>query len=626
MSYIVDKFIKKSGEYCYAYVVMITNNDIYANPGLIFSESLRKLGCAGDLVAMVDNKITESTLNLLKNFYNKIILVEEIKINHQNPIQQIILTKINAFKLIEYEKIFLIDVDTIFFSNPDMFFLSNETKLDKIIYMPDKNNFGFILIYPSNDTYTKCVKIMSKYKNEIKKTAKPFEFVIKKVFDDSNIKKINFKISYDSYSNVDCIQYRNDKPFLMASEISIEERQRLEHFKIWFSYLTNILNKNPEIKKYKCVSESIQVSKYFLASLSRFIIDMVKSNKNNKNNKDNKTLYISNIYGSGNYKNLSYYHLDLCKEYTNRVVSYDIDTYDIKSFLEYVDSLGEDINLFKKYYEYTDIHILIEKFKNNKKLLNLFLNHYIKIIPNVFCTLEICKKNKFKSQVIPDDIKNNLIHKDTFEMDGIKTKNIVFNLCQNFTYTQRLKYINKLLKENTYILTLSVYELVGTINDFDYNSNLEFFIFYEQNSKIRLSSMFYNPNTLNKLSNKSLFDIYNLLDNDNHLSLRKRKLLIYLQTLKKFIFATYSGNELNHIGIIFDDYNNITLIDNNKHSQSKMKNIIVNKIFFINVIFSSSSQYKNILIDKNIDPNDLYNLDKYFEFEGIKILNVEINE
>lgn len=622
MSYIVDKFIKKSGSYNYAYVVMITNNDIYANPGIIFSESLRKLGCMSDLVVMVDNKITENTLNLLKNFYNKIILVEEIQINHQNPIQKIILTKINAFKLIEYEKIFLIDVDTIFFSNPDIFFSLdhtrqvNESKTD-IIYMPDKKNFGFIMIYPSNEIYAKYVKIMSKYKNEINNTSKPFEFVIKKIFNDTNIKKINFKISYDSYSNVDCIQYRNDKPFLMESEISIEQRQRLEHFKIWFSYLTNILNKNPEIKKYKCVNESIQISKYFLASLSRFIIDTVKLNKNNR---DNKILYISNIYGSNNYKNLNYYHLDLCKEYTNRFVSYDIDTYDIKSFLEYIDSLKNDVNLFKKYYEYTNIHILIKQLQNDKKLLNLFLNYYVKVLPNVFCTLEICEKNKLKSQVIPNDIKNNLIYRDTFEINGIKTKNIVFNLCQNFTYAQRFKYINKLLKEDMYILTLSVYELVGIINDYDNNSEHNFFIFYEQNSKIRLSSIFFNPNTINKLFNKSPFDIFDLTN--NQLCLKKNISMMYFQTLKKFVYATYSGNELNHIGLIFDDYDKITLIDNNKHSQSKMKNIIKNKIFFVDVIFSMSSQYKHILIEKNINLDDLYDFDKYLEFEGMKIFNI----
>ena len=246
MTYIIDKYIKKNGKYNFAYVVMIINDNIYANPGIIFAESLKKVGCLGDIVALVDNKINEDTLSLIKNFFNKIIEIDTIEINHNNPIQNIILTKINALKMIEYEKIFLIDVDTIIFTNPDKFFLqSNINKKTQSIYMPDIKNYGFILIIPSIDIYDKCLKIIFKYKEQLKKTEKPFEFLLNLIYGPINIKKLDFKISYDSYSNSDCIQYRKDKPFLMASDLSIEQRQHLDHFKVWFSYLTNIINKYP---------------------------------------------------------------------------------------------------------------------------------------------------------------------------------------------------------------------------------------------------------------------------------------------------------------------------------------------------------------------------------------------
>ena len=97
--------------------------------------------------------------------------------------------------------------------------------------------------------------------------------------------------------------------------------------------------------------------------------------------------------------------------------------------------------------------------------------------------------------------------------------------------------------------------------------------------------------------------------------------LIYLQTLKKFIFSVYSGDQIDNLCLYWEDYNKITLIDNNKHLIGDIKNINMNKIFFITIIFSSMSQYKNILNKMKINPYDIYDLDKYWEFEGIKIFN-----
>jgi len=233
MSYI-NNFIEKSGKYNYAYVSIIINNDIYANPAIIFAESLKKVGCMCDIIALIDNRITEQTIFLLKNFFNKIIKIDLIEINHTNPIQKVILTKINVFKMIEYDKIFLIDVDTIIFTNLDKYFLqTNDTNDEKKIYLPDINNYGFILISPSINIYNKCLKLISECKNNPPKDFnKPFDYIMDKIYTSSNIKKLDITISYDVYSNVDCIQYRKDKPFLMKSECTIEERQRLDHLKV----------------------------------------------------------------------------------------------------------------------------------------------------------------------------------------------------------------------------------------------------------------------------------------------------------------------------------------------------------------------------------------------------------
>ena len=67
-------------------------------------------------------------------------------------------------------------------------------------------------------------------------------------------------------------------------------------------------------------------------------------------------------------------------------------------------------------------------------------------------------------------------------------------------------------------------------------------------------------------------------------------------------------------------YDKIIIIDNNKHSISKIKNINKNKIFFIEIIFASSSQYKDIVKDKKINITKIYDIDKYWEYEGIKFI------
>ena len=631
MSYIIDKFIKKQGQYNYAYVIMVINNDIYTNPAIIFADSLKKLGCLSDLIVLIDNKISLDSIKLLKNFFNKIITIDTIEINHNSPIQNIILSKINVFNLIEYDRIFLIDVDTIFLTNPDRLILelidinidsNNSEKNKDILYMVDIKNYGFILIKPSINIYNKCKKIISQYKKQLEKETKPFEFVLNKIYNLSNIKILNYKISYDSYSSVDCIQYRKDKPFLMSSNFTIEQRQHLDHFKIWFNYLINMLNKYPEIKEYKCISETIQISKYFLSSLSRFIIDIFKFNQKS----NHKLTNITNIYGiTNNYTNLDYYHLDITKEYTNRFIKYDIDTYDIKSFLEYLDLeliKNKNSGSFKKYYEYTSIQKLIEKIqKDNINLLYLFLNNYIKMIPNVFLIMEICSSSNVKNQTVAD-LKNNLIFSKQYKLSNILMKNIIFNLYQNFTYNQRIQEIIKLFINPEYIVIISVYETISPIIDFDRNnSNLDLFIFYETGSKIRLSSIFFNPNTINQYDSKShLLNIFNLDNKIINLNLNQIIAMVYIQTLKKYIYSVYSGYEINNLGLIIEDYNKITLIDNNIHSISKIKTINAVKIFFITIIFSNSSQYKNILKNKNIDIDKIYNPDNYWEFDGIKIL------
>ena len=99
--------------------------------------------------------------------------------------------------------------------------------------------------------------IINKNLYQLENEKKPFGFVLKELF--KKIKNMNISVSTNKYENNDGIQYTIDKPFLYSGNISIEERMRLDHFKVWFSFLSNIINKFPEIKEYKCLEESVKI-------------------------------------------------------------------------------------------------------------------------------------------------------------------------------------------------------------------------------------------------------------------------------------------------------------------------------------------------------------------------------
>jgi len=269
-----------------------------------------------------------------------------------------------------------------------------------------------------------------------------------------------------------------------------------------------------------------------------------------------------------------------------------------------------------KYYKITSTKLLIEKLQNDDiNLLYIFLNNYIKMFSNTFVVMNINNNS-----IDIDDLKNNLVYRKKFTLNKILLKNIIFNLYQNFTYNQRIKNITNLINKSKYNIILSIYELAGPINFNDQNSKLDLFVFNEQSSKIRLSSIFFNQNTINNFNSKLNF--LNIFDDVKslNLSLEKIMLLTYLQTIKKYIFSVYSGEELNNLCLYWKKYNEIILIDNNKHSTNKIKNINKNKIFFVSIIFCELPKYKNILKNENINLNKIFDLNEYWEFEGIKII------
>jgi hypothetical protein len=612
MSIILDEIINLDGTYNYAYMVMVMDKNIYVNPAIVFADSIRKIGCLGDLVVIIDDKISEESIYILKKFYNKIIkinnsiVINELKIKDEK--QKIILNKIEVFNLYNYKKIFLIDVDTIIFSNLDNFFLIKQN-FKKTIYSINIDNLGFILFEPSKETYSLIINFIKKNKSKIESESKPLLYIINNTLD---IKKMeNIHISSDKYENCDGIQYRKDKPFLMKSDLTIEERIRLNHFKVWFSYLNNILNKYKELKKYKIIQESIDISKYFLASLSRFIINFLKINKNKK--EDN----IKHIYGDNKYNIVEYYHLDITREYCSEKVNFNLNTYDIDFFLEYLNEITKSktkLKLFKGFLG-TKPKDIINKIKDNKTR-NIFLNNYVKLLPNVFVVIQINEIGEKEPLDLPD-LENNFVYDQKFLIERKTLINILFNLYQYFTYEQRIELFKNFSSEN-YEVTINLFETIRQLDITDSNFNNNLFVINDFDTKTRVSSIFFNPNSINKYKDIETLNFINF--KSNQIKINKENLLhiIFFQTLKKWIFNTYSGEQIGNLLFIKKNYDDYLLIDDNKHNINIIKKININKVFFINIIFSQSSQYKEILSKQKIDISNIHNIDKYWEIEGLK--------
>ena len=656
---ILNNVINEDGTYNYAYATFVIQNDVYASASIVFAESVRKIGCMGKLIVIIDKNISAETIDVLKTYYDEIIKIDNIiRIENENLAQQVILTKLCAFNLIKYKRILLADVDTILFNSPDdilINILQNENMKKNmkenmeeddclISYNNDIPNYGFMIITPSNDLYKNSLKLIEKYNKKLIKEKKPFDFVIKKLYGSKHIKKMNFNLSQDKYKDVDGIQYRTDKPFLMKSELTIEERMRLEHFKIWFSYLIKIINKYEWIKKCKFIQEPLDVSKYFLASVSRFIIDFVKLNK------DKKIFSINNIYGIANMtaqylpKSLDFYHLDLTKEYqlsttnVNIEQKYNSETIDAKDFFE-----NYKKNIFGPKINFTNIltkedMIGIIKYANkdesNHAILNIILNNYVKTHSNVFIVLKIKSDlaKDYESDTTPLDLKNDLIYNCKFKFNGLVLKNIIFNIFQNHhTYTQRLLYLSSIKNDLIYNVNVEIYETIGQISMIDLYTNNNLFIFSTQNSKIKVCSIFFNSNTIKVFLDNNNLCVYNFDKNTWNNNIIKRFNiinLIFFQTLKKFLYNTYSLEQLENLTLVkplhINKSNEViwTIIDNNNYGIKEIKKINESKVYFIQIIFAKLSQYKKIL---NMYPNYLswiYNNEYYWELDGIKFAYV----
>ena len=105
-----------------AYVTFIIRNDSFLPGALVFAYALRKQDTTKDLICIVSDNISQSSINALKVLYDDVIVLDEIyvphKDRHERQDRPFLFTRFNAFRLGKdgdlgkaYDKILIADAD-----------------------------------------------------------------------------------------------------------------------------------------------------------------------------------------------------------------------------------------------------------------------------------------------------------------------------------------------------------------------------------------------------------------------------------------------------------------------------------------------------------------------------------
>lgn len=593
----IDLMINKDGSRKYAYVMLLMINEKYVPASIVLAESLKKIGCLADLVMMIDENISEDTVNLLKMFYDKIIKVEKIVIKNKDVVQKYLITKIQGLKLTEYEKIALIDVDSIIISNPNKIF---SYKVPAGQYIKNVLSSGIILLKPNLIDFE---KLLIKSKSISKEITKPFVYLLEEFYKDFNLID-PLILKSNNYEDAYGIQYNVNKPFILKSSIPIEVRIKWQHFKLWFMYFRNILNDYPEIENYKCLDEAKDLLKYYLAPLSRFIVE--EREKNQEIKKDQ----IKELYGLSVKKNVDYYHLDLSREYNSDNLVYLINDYSISSFIEYLKN-KTNVLVGMNLTSIININDILKKI-DDTVILDYLLSEYIKVFPNVYIILVVNESSKAKTK-LTKQLKQNLFFKKEFNLMGMVLKSILFNVYQEKVYQERLYELGIFADYESYRVQLLFYQTIHPLTLSMPNDNRKIFIFDDTNSKVRVGSIFLNRNTLDRYNDKKIKPI-----TDNQIERKELKSILNFQSIKKWLYNNYSGNQLDNIIIIKSKP--LTILDLNPYTKTEGKKMLEKKIELFKLINSSSKAYTKSKKYFDLIKEKLSSSINYWEYEGIKVL------
>lgn len=636
----------------YAYVTYI-NKDIHISGAIIFADSLRKLGSLADIIILVSPNITMGGLEILKTFYDDIIKINE----NINEILESNLLKSYSLNLVNYKKIILINPDSIILKHPDHLFtlntpasiyisdinknahkcehgklFSNNIIKDIIDSKNDSNNIistNLLLLKPNINEYNEIIK-----KKDIdfmlylfKKYSKTWT-QISPIFVNSNV--------LTDWSKFNGIQFIENKPYILENKISLEQRIKYETFQLWYKFYGDLLNRYPNFLDLDIFKEPNQISKYFITPLSRKIMKF----KNILSEGLEES--VSKIFNIKKPQNYYYYHINISKEYDNDEINYLFEDDFILNMINGILKKTKSIywsNILTNITNTSEINENVNSNKINSKIISKLkiedteniLSYYAKINSNVCIIMVITTTENEENFWLDNNLISNVLYQKNIKINGLILKNVLFNINQSYSYEEREKKLNSLYDNLTeYKIKLIFYK---TVIDCELKSNDKYIhVFSNTNSKVRVLSILLNENTLNKFINKQIIFISEkqnklyktLINNEIYI----KNMLMY-QSLKKWIYNNYDGNEMDNIIIVSnlklsDEklMNNFIILDTNIYDENDdalYSKYEKRKLHFIDVIFINKILLtnKNYIKYENIIIN-IHDLRFYYQLDGIK--------
>tara|TARA_Y200000002_G_C22655783_1_gene653407 strand:- start:14 stop:844 length:831 start_codon:yes stop_codon:yes gene_type:complete len=183
--------------YVYVNLIYGDDNETFLNT-LIFIISLKKTNPKYKIILCHTNDISKNKLKILKKYYYKLIIIDYI--NVEGILKERftkIFTKLEIFRLIQFDKILFLDTDMYVLKNIDHIFSLNTPAA--MIISPNLNykhnqsiiignsiiNAGFMLLKPNLNDYNKMIQKLKTYN-----------------FSDPNLEQKFLSVYYKKWNNI----------------------------------------------------------------------------------------------------------------------------------------------------------------------------------------------------------------------------------------------------------------------------------------------------------------------------------------------------------------------------------------------------------------------------------------
>lgn len=595
------KMIDKYGNSLYAYVVSVFN-DIDIAGAIVVAQSIRELGSLVDLVVFVTPNIGDIGKFLLGSYFTHIYVNDLV-----DKESDINFSRLVALNLDNYDKIIMVEPNCIFLRYVDHLFtlsapagciiedresiitydehgnftLPNDSQLNwykkfceccghgKIIPKEKTDDLknvimtGLLVFKPNKEEFKNIMSELSNSKERL-----TFQEYITKRYSGvwtSIDPKFYGLMGYPHWKVLFGVHFEDDKPYVMDSKIPIRMRSQYPDFALWHQFYSDILDRNPVLRRNKILFQANEMHLYFQSSVAfqkRTIVkfgDIKQKTFYYHTNKD--TIYLPKL--SPMWENIKAYNYF---EPIKRLAKYHGQKSYYTKLIQNYDSLFKHKTM-KRLDEFEDMNL-------NVVDRDLIMLEYIKTRPSIFI---ITIYPKLSKKVSIDEIVNginmygNVYYVKTIPMSKNLLSNLLFWMYDQLTFGYKNEFIaekfGKIDGKNNNQISFIVFdnvnkesineiqhkiknkinELLNMKNEYDISDFYHINDYYSQS--VDYAEMILNENTLKFLEFQNIENIINQAMTDSHL---------LLQTFKKWCFSNLSLLEIGRVimigGIVLYSY------------------------------------------------------------------------